>query len=210
MSIRSKSRRPRCRTCGLHLELCLCAEAPQLDNATEVVVVQHAVERRKPTSTTPLLLHVLANKSLLIHGATDQRFAAEALDDDVGSVLLYPDPDATDLATLPPTPRRRRLIVLDGTWSQCARMARRIPELRRLTRVALPPGPPSNWSLRRNQSADRLCTLEATMRALAILEDPLDVEPVLSHFHKVTARALYMRARLPAPEIPDSWQTPET
>ncbi len=207
--MRSKSNQPRCSGCGLHLDLCLCPELPRLRVATRVVVVQHAVERFKPTGTARLLLQIVANSSLAVHGARDVPFAAgELTGTESESLLLFPHGDAMAIEEAAALPRRqrRRLVVLDGSWSQCSRMAQRIPALRSLRRVALAAGPPSPWTVRRTKDPARLCTFEATLRALALLERP---SPALREaeraFQRVTARALYMRSRLATPERPDEW-----
>ncbi len=210
MSIRSKSLQGRCNDCGLHTRLCLCAELPTVTLKTRIVVVQHAIERFKPTSTAPLLLNMFPNSALLIYGARDVRFDVEEIERDVaGSCLLFPSTNAPPLlspaeATDPPP---SRLVVLDGTWSQCSRMARRVPVVSALPQRKLPAGGLSHWTVRRTQNPTRLCTFEAVLRAISILEGPSSGLSAAEHsFQRVTARALYMRSRLPAPEVPDDWQ----
>lgn len=182
---------------------------PRVELDTRVLVVQHAVERFKPTSTARLLLSMFPNSALVVYGAADERFAVEELSAGTReSVVLFPGEDA-----LPLQPRQQadgaraqQLVVLDGTWSQCARMARRVPIVRTLPQITLPEGPPSPWTVRRSADPTRLCTFEATLRAIAIREG-VTQELVAAErcFQRVTARALYMRSRLAVPETPSEW-----
>ena len=186
---------------------------PRVPLATQVVIVQHAAERYKPTGTARLVRKMFDNTSILVYGRRDVAFNGEQLTAfATDAALLFPGCDAEPLERVAtrPADELKSLIVLDGTWSQCSRMAQRIPPLRAMRRVSLPVGIPSPWTLRRSADPTRLCTFEATLRALALLEgwEPT-VQSALREaegaFHKVTARALYMRSRLPSIEVPKRW-----
>jgi DTW domain-containing protein YfiP len=93
------------------------------------------------------------------------------------------------------------LIVLDGSWSQAARMARREPALRSLPRVKLPPGPRSSYRLRTQQDPARVCTFEAVARALGVLEGPEVQQALESFFRVMVERMLWARGKLRASEV---------
>ncbi|MCY1011123.1 DTW domain-containing protein [Nannocystis pusilla] len=123
-----KSSRPRCPVCGLHLERCLCAELPVLDLPTRFVLVQHNRERHKPTSTGRAAAAVL-RAPILHYGAQDVAMETGPLTEpDLDYVVLFPSEDAQvagpELLQTAPG-RRRCVVILDGTWHQCSRMARR-------------------------------------------------------------------------------------
>lgn len=97
------------------------------------------------------------------------------------------------------------LIVLDGTWAQCARMSRKTPALRRMPTFSVPPGPPSHWGVREETDEARLSTLEAIIRAMALLEGPSPARVMQHHFDRVAARMLYMKGKLRSIAVPDTW-----
>lgn len=171
---RDVSHRARCPRCRLHLERCLCAALPVHDSPVAVTVVQHWKEARKPTSTGHLLSELLAGADRRLYGQRDTPFDPTALDeDDVWLVFPPRDPPDPLPATLP-----RRLVFVDGTWAQARRMARRIPALARLPRIALHTVAPPRRRLREPPTPEGRATLEACA-------------DVLAHFgHKALAHAL--------------------
>ncbi|MGB1698925.1 MAG: DTW domain-containing protein, partial [Nannocystaceae bacterium] len=106
---------------------------------------------------------------------------------------------------LPSSPRRRGIVVVDGTWAQARRMRRRLDVLRSLPTFELPPGPPTQWTVRTQSDASRMSTAEATIRALAICEGATALRPVKRYFNLVSARMMFMKAALRAPEVPPEW-----
>jgi DTW domain-containing protein YfiP len=62
------------------------------------------------------------------------------------------------------------LLVPDGNWNQARRIVRRDPDARDAEPVALPPGAPSRYGLRRAPREGAVSTLEAVARALGVLE----------------------------------------
>ena len=194
-----KSIRPRCPVCGLHLELCLCARLPLRDLATAFVVVQHNRERNKPTSTGPVTAAVL-RAPLLHYGAQGESLDTRPLDDpDTDYYVLFPTEDAPlvdELATRPAAGRRRCFVILDGTWQQCSRMARRAARVADMPRLALPPGPPSRWGVRTPPNAAAVCTFEAATRLVRALHGSDAAAPMDAFFTELSARMLGMRGRV--------------
>ncbi|MBL9107162.1 MAG: DTW domain-containing protein [Myxococcales bacterium] len=195
-----KNSRPRCPTCGLHLELCLCDALPLRDLPTAFVVVQHNRERTKPTSTGRVAAAVL-RAPVVYYGARDEAMDTAPLDDpDLDYYVLFPSEGAPAVgaASMPVTPGKRRcVVVLDGTWHQCSRMARRAPRISELPHRTLPPGPPSRWGVRTPPRPDAVCTFEAATRVVELLHGPAEAEPMSAFFAELTARMLAMRGRFP-------------
>lgn len=195
-----KNSRPRCPTCGLHLELCLCAALPVRDLSTAFVVVQHNRELHKPTSTGRVTAAVL-RAPLVIYGARDQAMDTTALDDPgLDYFVLFPSEGAPAVgeASMTPAPGRRRcVVVLDGTWHQCSRMARRAPRISELPHRTLPPGPPSRWGVRTPPRPGAVCTFEAATRVVELLHGPAEAAPMTAFFAELSARMLAMRGRHP-------------
>lgn len=167
-----RHRRPRCRGCGLHLERCLCASLPHVPLPFEVWLVQHAVERDRPTNTGRILHTILPGSRILPYALRGQAFdPAPFTDAGYAPLLLFPAPGAPVLtaADLDPGPGRRRAVVLlDGTWAQGSHMRRRITALRDVPCRRLPDGAPGRWRLRTPHTPGLLCTLEAGVRLVRL------------------------------------------
>ncbi len=167
------SRRPRCERCNLPPHLCLCAEIPQVETRTRLLLLQHGVETWKKSNTGRVAALALANARLLTYGARDEAFDATLLREP-GTWLLFPDGP-----TAPPdAPAPRQLVVLDASWSQARRMSQRIPELRTLPRLVLPPPAPGTLQLREPTHPSGMSTLDAIARAVAVLEGPEAAAPL--------------------------------
>ncbi|XXF76295.1 DTW domain-containing protein [Myxococcaceae bacterium GXIMD 01537] len=166
-------RRPRCDRCNLPVHLCLCAEVPRVETRTRVLLLQHVMEAGKKSNTGRLAALALANSQVLTYGSP-----AESLDptplSEPGTWILYPDGP-----TAPPdAPAPRQLVVLDASWSQARRMAQRLPALRILPRLALPPPEPGLLRLREPTHPSGMSTLDAIARAVARLEGPETAAPL--------------------------------
>ncbi len=167
MSPRISRFRPRCDRCNLPPHLCLCAEIPRVETRTRFLLLQHAVESRKKSNTGRVAALALVNARLLTYGALDEALDT-ALLSEPGTWLLFPDGP-----TAPPdAPPPRQLVVLDGSWSQARRMTQRLPALRTLPRLVLPPPAPGTLRLREPTHPSGMSTLEAIARAVAVLEGP--------------------------------------
>ena len=191
---------PRCRVCGLHLPLCVCAQLPRLQLPERFLLVQHAVELDRPTNTGRMVEYMLPNSRLVLHGVRGQTTDETPLcDPELRYFLLYPRPGAPVLSPemLAGVPRERTAVVLlDGSWRQAARMSHRLASLRGLPCVQLPPGAASAWDIRRPLHPGQLCTLEAAIRIVGILGHAAAAERMMEAMALINARMLYMKAIL--------------
>jgi tRNA pseudouridine65 synthase len=157
----------------MHTELCVCAHVPRLDLRTRLALVIHNSEQHKPTATGPLAAEVLVNSEVLLHGVRDAPLDLQRLHDEGRRVLLlFPSEGARELSTSlrDEDPRPITLVVPDGNWRQASRIPKRVLGLASAQHVTLPPGPPSQWGVRRETRAAGLATFEAIARAFGILE----------------------------------------
>ncbi len=160
----------RCARCLVRRDLCFCAEVRPVDNRTRFVVVRHQLEKFRSTNTGRIALLALENAALVDYGERGSldRVAAEVGPD---AALLFPDggrPTEGPVGTV---------VVVDGSWSQARRMVQKIPALRSLPRLSLP----SADALPRLRAAardDGLSTIEAMVRALALLEGDAAAQPL--------------------------------
>jgi len=145
---------------------------PRFSLATKLLIVQHNRERHKPTNTARLGLAMFEDAQMIHYGARDTELDTAPLEQpDRDYVLLFPGDEARPLAQAPtPAPGRvRTLVVLDGTWHQCSRMARRAPLITEMPCYTLPDGPPSRWRIRTAPRPEALSTFEAICRATDVL-----------------------------------------
>ncbi|CAE7428152.1 tapT [Symbiodinium necroappetens] len=122
----------RCTQCWLMRKHCCCKGLPRIETRLRVYVLMHRLEigQRKASNTAKLLKHFGAE--LLCWGVEehDARLQQLLVDDEEGTVVLFPSPDAVEASSLAAAPRQ--VIVLDGGWRECVRMNSWIsPRIRR-------------------------------------------------------------------------------
>ena len=157
--------RATCYRCRKPAVLCLCARMPSVANRTSVFVLQHRRERFHAVGTARIARLGLERVEVLeAAGVVD----APALQP--GAALLYPGPDARDLAQLAPDERPSQLVVLDGTWHHARRLFLDNPWLQSLPQVRLDPSAPSRYRIRKQPAEHCVSTLESVVEALRLLE----------------------------------------
>lgn len=212
----------RCPECGVHPQLCVCAHRPWLDLETALLIVRSNKERNKPTNTARMLPQMLHNAELVHHGERGVEFDASVLTrPERDYLLIFPRVEDPEGATPKPAPvldaeflaarRSSRpdamltIVLLDGTWAQCSRMSRRVPELADMQAVALPEGLPSHWGVRRASDPSRLSSFEAAIRVIELCEGPRAALSMQTYFDRVAAAMLFMKSKLRTPEVPAEW-----
>jgi DTW domain-containing protein YfiP len=195
--------RPQCATCLRPRRTCICRWVTPLLNQVEVLILQHPMEVANAKGSARLLHLSLANSRLEIGEVFD---VERLLSPDRRNVLLYPDTAADKslgLAAAQPfdpawlhEPQRLRLVVLDGTWRKSRKMLYLNPALQSLPRLPLRDTPPSHYLIRKAHLPDQLATLEATVYALAQLEnDDHKFKPLIDAFDGFVAQqASYIQA----------------
>jgi DTW domain-containing protein YfiP len=201
-------RKPRCAGCGLPPVTCLCAKLPRMRVETPLVILQHARERYKPTNTGRLFARMVENVTVLSWGPREPAFDPGPLrDPSIDWMLLYPRTGAPilDPSWKEAQGRRRGFVLLDGSWGQCSRVSRRLPELAALPCVMLPPGPPSFWTVRTQHLEEGRSTFEAALQVVELFDGPTTAAPLRRAFATLTARMLHLKGKLPSPEVPAEW-----
>ncbi len=186
-----------CIGCRLGPATCMCPLMPKLALKTRVAVIMHYNEYRRSSNTGRLALRCLTNSQLLIRGAKDRPLdASSLLHGNPQRFVLYPSEKSIPLSRdIIASDRPVTLVVPDGNWGQAKRSVRRVPELSQSIHVTLPPGPVSNYRLRKNIKPDRVATLEAIARALGILESPSVQTALESVLDVMVKRMLATRRR---------------
>lgn len=150
---------PFCIQCTLPLENCICCQWPKL-TLHHYAILFHPREKQKRTSTGRLIARLGNIQSNSWHRLNSEQLHRHYSD----YKLVYPicadhDNLATQAASTPNP--HDKLLFIDGTWQQAAKMLRQSPWLNQLPRVSISQTSPSMFRLRRNQTENGLSTLEA-------------------------------------------------
>lgn len=196
----------RCPRCVLRQELCVCALVPRLDTRTQVVLLMHAQEVKKPSNTGRLAHLCLPNSEIRLRGTADR--APLDLDglfsEDHETWMLHLSHESEELneELVAKLDKPVRLLVPDGTWSQASRLgsmlAKRYPAIKHRKLKA---DMPSNYRLRAEHDPDGLATFEAIARALGILEGGSVRAEMEKIFRIMTDRVLWTRGKIGAHEV---------
>ncbi|KFE67228.1 DTW domain protein [Hyalangium minutum] len=162
-----------------------------MDTRTEFLVIRHNKEKEKSTNTVRVAALALVRCQVLTYGAPGERFDASVLESP-DTWLLFPDTQPPE----PQAPPPKRLIVLDGNWGQARRMVQRLPALRKMPGLALPPPPPNTRRLRRPPNPDGMSTLEAMAGAVALLEGEELARQLYALHELMIDRVMESRGRL--------------
>lgn len=190
----------RCKACMMHISLCICSLIPRVETKTRLLLVMHKAELRKPTNTGHLATAMLVNSQTIVRGnegAPEDEIAWPA---DTEPVLLFPHENAKPIERVD---HAVTLIVPDGNWRQAAKVRQRVPGLKNVRCVTLPPGPPTEYRLRAETQPNGLATIEAIARAFGVLEGP-EVQAALERvFRTMVERTLWVRGALPIEAVSD-------
>ena len=196
-------KRALCAGCARPPVVCVCAHVTPLRTRTRVLILQHPRERHVPINTARLARLSLPDAILrrAVDFETDPVVTDALTGRDGGPppYLLFPGPNALDLATARP-PGPITLVVLDGTWWQAGKLLRRNPRLATLPQLRLAPAAPSRYRIRREPHDHCVATIEAIALALRALEgDDVDdraVAALLAPFDAMVEHQLAFRARV--------------
>ncbi len=181
-----------CPGCRRPSVVCVCHAVQRTSTRTRVVILQHPRERDVPINTARLAELQLDGAERYVGIELDRlpTLRARLSDPSQPAILLYPGPDARDLATEAP-PGPVTLCVLDGTWWQAKKLFQHNPELAQLPRYCLSPERPSRYRIRREPAQHCVSTIEAIAQALDLLEpDGFDAEAMLKPFDAMVEHQL--------------------
>ena len=116
-----------CNSCFRPQALCYCEFFAKVENRTPLLIIQHPHERFHPFGTARIAERCLTNVRVEVDYNRTLRDGERALAFPEGAALLYPGPEARDLATVPTDELPASLVVLDGTWHQAKSLYRDIP-----------------------------------------------------------------------------------
>jgi DTW domain-containing protein YfiP len=179
----------------------VCARLPALAPRTRVLILQHPKERRVAIGTAAMAARCLAGSAVVVgtHVDAHPTVAAALADPTRRPVLLWPGPDAIDVAEAPPRDPVT-LFVVDGTWSTAKKLLVLNPAVAALPRYRIAPASPSEYRIRREPRAECLSTIEAIANALGVLEgDPAPYRAMLTPFRTMVDTQIDYQVRVGRP-----------
>lgn len=165
----------RCEACFLHPTFCVCGILPRVETSCRWTVIRHAREAYKTSNTARLAARSLVFGELLSYGGPSDPLDFDFLHEE-GTWLLYPG----ESTGLPEGAPPKRIVVLDGSWTQTRRMTQRLHALRKLPRFALAGPSESRARLRRPTVETGMSTLEAMAHGVAALDGDATAEPLFA------------------------------
>lgn len=178
-----------CLRCRRPRSVCWCAAVTPVPSQTRVVFIQHPREAKVPISTCRMAHLSLPNSELHIGTSAVGNAALEALCREDGVAVLFPSESAVDVEELSAPPKK--LVVVDGTWSNAKKVVEKCPLLSTLPRLKFFPDKPGNYRIRKEPEAHCLATIEATAFVLEKLERaPERFTPILSAFEAMVEKQL--------------------
>lgn len=203
-----------CLKCSKANLACICQWITSISNETEIVILQHSSESKRPMGTAKILALSLSNCVCFVGEDFSQHTDLNALlaDADVESAVLYPGSESIEIgdwlqyslpqknirhssaeiiqaATQPKlvhvTKSKKRLILLDGTWKKAYKIWHLSTNLHDLARVQLPENLEGNYRIRKAPSTQHLSTVEAGYYGLQLIEPSGDFTPLIHTFEQM-------------------------
>jgi DTW domain-containing protein YfiP len=159
-----------CYSCFRPPALCFCRYLAPVENRTQLLIIQHPHERFHPLNSARILERCLRRVRIAVDYDRVLRDGTRSLELPAGAALLFPGPEAKNLATLPRSLLPSALVVLDGTWHHARSLYRELPALHSLPKVSFEPAQPSRYRIRKEPSAECVSTVEAVVAALEFIE----------------------------------------
>ena len=191
-----RNRSDRCDYCEMKRKYCICDEIPDLELKTRVLIIMHVSEIILPSNTARLIAKSLKNCEIKIRGEKGIPLCTKnILLPKTKPLFLYPGPTAVELNEdfLSQIDKPINLIIPDGSWRQARKVRYRTPILTDVQEVKLPPGPPSQYFLRKARHPHQLSTFEAIARSLGIIEGKWVQKKLEDLFHTMVKRTLRSR-----------------
>ncbi|MEJ6475469.1 tRNA-uridine aminocarboxypropyltransferase [Pseudoalteromonas piscicida] len=165
-------KRNTCSACQFPLNTCVCSYiGPMIENAIDIIVMQHPSEVKVAKNTAKLLSLQLSNVTIYI-GENESDFnALRTRCADQRVALLYPNDQAhTLISNSNGTVKLDAIIVLDGTWKKATKLYQLNQWLHALPSFKFDTFHASEYTIRKSKHKYSLSTLEAAAQFLDIAD----------------------------------------
>jgi len=205
----------RCPGCRLILSHCLCAMRPSVPTRSGMCLIMADTEPLKPSNTGWLIADVVADTfafgwartevdpALLILLADPQWqpylvFPGEYVAQErVVTEVLPPEAEEGKAGHACSLAKRPLFVLLDATWSEARKMARKSPYLAHLPVLSLQPEQLSTYRLRRSNRSDHFCTSEVAALCLDLAAEPHAAQVLAAYLEVFSSHYLQAKRQLP-------------
>lgn len=166
---------------------CLCDQVIQIKNQKEVIILQHADERKHPKNTAQLLHLSLKNSHII----RDKNFntIVEELIKKKNYALVFPETNtlSKEQSTSNSLEEMHGIILIDGTWKKAKKIYYENRTLQTLPKICIK-NKENQYIIRKSPTESALSTYEAAYFALKELnEEKIDlIYPLFKTFINMT------------------------
>lgn len=176
-----------CYTCVRPKRVCLCDSIIEENNTCTIGILQHPNEKGK-TFNTAKVAELSLKESFLFTGVcfdNHNEFKTHLSTFTPSKIgVLYPSSTAIDLSEAPQG--LECLIIVDGTWPEAKQILKKTECLQSIQHYAFKPETVTKYSLRKEPDIDYVCSLEAIVESLRIIENDRHVyQSLLSTLNKM-------------------------
>ncbi|MCG7495828.1 DTW domain-containing protein [Vibrio sp. Of7-15] len=163
-----------CDRCEKALKACICAWIKPLKSSTELIILQHPTEVRRPIGTARILTLSLGNSRRFVGEDFSEHPELNTLlyEDGYLTCLVYPGEHSVGFSGIKQaaSDKKIRVILLDGTWRKAYKMWQVSKNLHALPMVHLDPELFGDYKIRKAPKDNGLSTVEAGYHSLCALE----------------------------------------
>lgn len=198
------SRSIRCAGCRLILSHCLCALQPLQTTRAGVCLIMGDIEALKPSNTGWLVADVVRDTMAFGWSRTevDAELIALLQDPQWQPYLVFPGdympPERVVTEVRPHAHKRPLFVLLDGTWAEGRKMARKSPYLDALPVLSLQPEQLSRYHLRSAARDHHLCTAEVAAACLVLAGEVHAADMLEAYLQVFTQHYLSAKRAVPA------------
>ncbi len=178
-----------CPKCLKAKRACICQWIEPIHCDTQLIILQHSSEEKRPLGTARILSLSLQNARLFIGEDFSQHDELNALLDDerYQCVVLYPGEGARTVSEVKTEAGGKplRVILLDGTWKKAFKMWKLSSNLHSLALVKLADDLIGDYRIRKAPSSNALSTVEAGFHLLESIEPNVDFTPLITAFNEM-------------------------
>lgn len=197
------SRSTRCPGCRVIQSHCLCALRPLQTTQAGMCLIMGDIEALKPSNTGWLVADVVRDTFAFdwSRTAVDAGLLNVLADPQWQPYLVFPGdymPAERVVTQVQLAPGKRPLFVLlDGTWAEGRKMARKSPYLDALPVLSLQPEQLSRYHLRSAARDHHLCTAEVAAACLALAGETRVADTLEAYFQVFTHHYLQAKRAVP-------------